>query len=181
MCSRTAHTRSLTTKPAPVPFRLIVCHECKLGSKHPPFTREGQIATLHVVQVYVVFFELCAMFGEASTQCPPTFSGFLRCLTNVNQLVFEIERVNSASFWAYAFCEWEQWTALQASRQLVLLYLYLDRNRSGADRYLLPDSRAQAFCPRSYHGSIHQMCASRQRLSFSSARQDYCGQSWSRS
>lgn len=105
MSAGTSYARHLAPEPALIPFRSVVSDERKLGSKNPPFASKRQIAAPHLIQRDILpLTDLGRVFSKSATQSALTYRGTLRCLADVNELLFEVEDVDSTGLWSYAFC-----------------------------------------------------------------------------
>jgi len=104
MRPRPPHAGHLAAKPTLVPLRPIVSDERKFGCEHPPLAREREITALHFVERDIfspAYFD--AMFVKAPAQRPLGFGGARRCLSDVNELVLEVQSVDPAGERSCAF------------------------------------------------------------------------------
>jgi hypothetical protein len=79
-------------------------HQGKLSREYPPLAVKGQIATLHFFQTDVLASgNLAGVFIETASQGSAAFGHFLGSFADVNQPIFEIERVDTTERRADAF------------------------------------------------------------------------------
>lgn len=112
-------SRRLTPESAVIPRGVVMGHQRELGGEHPPVALEGQVTAEHVLNRDVLpLSDLADMLVQPFPQRPSALGRSARCLSDVDQIVLEVEGIDPALRWRNATSEWQQRACFQALDKL---------------------------------------------------------------
>jgi hypothetical protein len=80
-----------------------VRNESEFRRENPPFAVERQVTALHISKSNILpAADFSRVFSESPSQSALALGSSFGCLTDVNELSFEIEGVNPTGLWPYA-------------------------------------------------------------------------------